>query len=89
MARAGPGPLLYHRNKVDSFLKRNTERAVYERMLAYEPCVVKSDSINKVYMYVVMSDERVYLTEFPPRTLTSAVSFSAVRAIELVSSRQQ
>ncbi|XP_020781909.2 uncharacterized protein C12orf56 homolog [Boleophthalmus pectinirostris] len=85
MARAGPGTLLYRRNiRLDSFLKRNTERALYERIRTYEPCVVKSDSINKVYMHVVMSDERVYLTEFPPRTLTSAFGFSSVRAIELI-----
>ncbi|XP_033845221.1 uncharacterized protein C12orf56 homolog [Periophthalmus magnuspinnatus] len=85
MARAGPGTLLYRRNiRLDSFLKRNTERALYERIRGYEPCVVKSDSINKVYMHVVMSDERVYLTEFSPRTLTSVFGFSSVRAIELI-----
>ncbi|KAJ0012661.1 hypothetical protein NQD34_016995, partial [Periophthalmus magnuspinnatus] len=85
MARAGPGTLLYRRNiRLDSFLKRNTERALYERIRGYEPCVVKSDSINKVYMHVVMSDERVYLTEFSPRTLTSVFGFRSVRAIELI-----
>uniref|UniRef100_A0A673ALZ4 Si:ch211-258f14.2 n=1 Tax=Sphaeramia orbicularis TaxID=375764 RepID=A0A673ALZ4_9TELE len=85
MARTGSGALLCRRNmKLDSFLKRNTERAVYERIRAYEPCVVKSDTINKVYMHVVLSDERVYLTEYPPRTLTSVVSFSRMRDLELV-----
>ncbi|XP_034529357.1 uncharacterized protein C12orf56 homolog isoform X2 [Notolabrus celidotus] len=87
MARTGSGTLLYRRNiKLDSFLKRNTERAVYERIRAYEPCVVvsASGSINKVYMHVVLSDERVYLTEYPPRALTSACSFRRVRDIELI-----
>ncbi|XP_072309490.1 uncharacterized protein C12orf56 homolog [Eucyclogobius newberryi] len=85
MAQAGPGTLLYRRNiRLDSFLKRNTERALYERIRACEPCVVKSDSINKVYMHVVMTDERVYLTEYPPRTLTCAFGFSSLRAIELI-----
>uniref|UniRef100_A0A4W6BT03 Si:ch211-258f14.2 n=1 Tax=Lates calcarifer TaxID=8187 RepID=A0A4W6BT03_LATCA len=85
MARTGSGTLLSRRNiKLDSFLKRNTERAVYERIRAYEPCVVISETVNKVYMHVVLSDERVYLTEYPPRTLTAAVSFVRVRDIELV-----
>ncbi|XP_029968920.1 uncharacterized protein C12orf56 homolog isoform X2 [Salarias fasciatus] len=87
MARTGTGTgtLLSRRNvKLDSFLKRNMERAVYERIRVHEPCVVVSDTINKVYMHVVLSDERVFLTEYPPRTLTVAVSFGRVRDIELV-----
>lgn len=86
MARNGSDSLLSRRNiKLDSFLKRNTERTVYESIRAYEPCVVISESINKVFMHVVLSDERVYLTEYPPRTLTEAFSFRRVRDIELVS----
>ncbi|XP_068443077.1 uncharacterized protein C12orf56 homolog [Clinocottus analis] len=85
MARTGSGALLSRRNvKLDSFLKRNTERAVYERIRAHEPCVVISETVNKVYMHVVLSDERVYLTEYPPRTLTEAFSFGRVREVELV-----
>ncbi|XP_074481901.1 uncharacterized protein C12orf56 homolog [Sebastes fasciatus] len=88
MARTGScgsGTLLSHRNiKLDSFLKRNTERTVYEQIRAYEPCVVISETVNKVYMHVVMSDECVYITEYPPRTLTEACSFRRVRDIELV-----
>ena len=86
MARTGSGTLLSRRNaRLDSFLKRNTERTVYERIRAYEPCVVLSETINKVYMHVVLSDECVYLTEYPPRTLTATVRFGRVRDIELVS----
>lgn len=86
MARTGSGALLWRRNmKLDTFLKRNTERAVYERIRAYEPCVVISETVKKVYMHVVLSDERVYLTEYPPRTLTEAFNFRRVRHIELVS----
>ncbi|KAF7229380.1 hypothetical protein G4P62_001090 [Nothobranchius furzeri] len=84
MARTG-SLLPSRRNpRLDSFLKRNTERGVYARIRTYEPCVVVSDTISKVYMHVVLSDERVYLTEFPPRTLTAAVSFRRVRDIQLV-----
>ncbi|XP_068573551.1 uncharacterized protein C12orf56 homolog isoform X2 [Cebidichthys violaceus] len=86
MARTGSGALLLSRPniKLDSFLKRNTERTVYERIRAHEPCVVLSETINKAYMHVILSDERVYLTEYPPRTLTEALSFRCVRDIELV-----
>lgn len=89
MARTGSGALLSRRNvKLDSFLKRNTERAVYERIRAHEPCVVITETINKVFMHVVLSDERVYLAEYSPRTLTEAFGFRRVRDIELVSSRK-
>ncbi|XP_039891882.1 uncharacterized protein C12orf56 homolog isoform X1 [Simochromis diagramma] len=85
MAHSGSGSLLCRRNaRLDSFLQRKLERRVYERIRAYEPCVVLSESINKVYMHVVLSDECVYLTEYSPRTLTAAVSFRRVRYIELV-----
>ncbi|XP_053169780.1 uncharacterized protein C12orf56 homolog [Scomber japonicus] len=85
MAPTGSGALLSRRNiKLDSFLKRNTERRVYERIRACEPCVVISEAVNKVYMHAVLSDECVYLTEYPPRTLTVAVTFRRVRDIELV-----
>lgn len=90
MARTGPGAPLARRNiRLDSFLQRNTERTVYERIRAYEPCVVVSEAVNKVYMHVVLSDERVYLAEYPPRTLTAACSFRRVRDIELVSARRK
>lgn len=86
MARSGSGPLLLRRNvKLDSFLKRNTGRALYERFRTCEPCVVVSDSVCKVYMHVVLSDECLYLTEYAPRTLTAAVSFARVLDIKLVS----
>uniref|UniRef100_A0A3Q4H9C7 Uncharacterized LOC102791177 n=1 Tax=Neolamprologus brichardi TaxID=32507 RepID=A0A3Q4H9C7_NEOBR len=85
MPQSGSGSLLCRRNaRLDSFLQRKLERRVYERIRAYEPCVVLSESINKVYMHVVLSDECVYLTEYSPRTLTAAVSFRRVRYIELV-----
>lgn len=87
MARNGSGSLLSRRDaKLELFLKRHTERTVFERIRASEPCVVISDTINKAYMHVVLSDERVYLTEHAPRTLTAALTFRRVRDIELVSS---
>lgn len=87
MARNGPGPgppFSRGNVKLDSFLRRNTDQAVYERIRLFEPCVVISETINKAYMHVVLSDERVFLTEHAPRTLTTAVSLRRVRDIELV-----
>ncbi|XP_068162715.1 uncharacterized protein C12orf56 homolog [Antennarius striatus] len=85
MARFGSDSLPSRRNmKLDAFLKRNMDRAVYERIRSYEPCVVISDTINKMYMHVVLTDTCVYLTEYPPRALTAAFNFRRVRDIELV-----
>ena len=70
--------------KLDTFLKRNAERDVYERIRAYEPCIVVSDSINKVFMHVVLSDDSIYLTEYPPRTIRQAVCFRDIVDVELV-----
>ncbi|XP_053271464.1 uncharacterized protein C12orf56 homolog, partial [Pleuronectes platessa] len=85
MSLSGSGSLMSRRNiKLDSFLQRSMECSVHERVRASEPCVVVSDAFNKVYMHVVLSDERVYLTEHKPRTLTVAVSFRRVRGIELL-----
>ncbi|XP_035280868.1 uncharacterized protein C12orf56 homolog isoform X1 [Anguilla anguilla] len=85
MARTDTDGLQCSRNsKLDTFLRRNTERSVYDRIRAYEPCVVISETVNKVFMYVVLSDDTVYLAEYPPRTIRQAVSFRDVLDIELV-----
>ncbi|XP_043092265.1 uncharacterized protein C12orf56 homolog [Puntigrus tetrazona] len=85
MARTGARGLLRHSNsKLDSFLKRNTSRDVYERIRVYEPCVVVSGSVKKVFMHVILSDERVYLSEYQPRALREALSFRHVKSIELI-----
>ncbi|KAJ8381986.1 hypothetical protein SKAU_G00027640 [Synaphobranchus kaupii] len=85
MARTDTDGLQCRRNsKLDTFLRRNTDRSVYERIRAYEPCVVISETVNKVFMYVVLSDDTVYLAEYPPRTVRQAVSFRDILDIELV-----
>ncbi|XP_076860629.1 uncharacterized protein C12orf56 homolog [Brachyhypopomus gauderio] len=76
---------LYRRNsKLETFLKRNTDRDVYERIRAYEPCVVISETVKKAFMHVVLSDDCVYLTEYPPRTLQPAVRFRHIIDIVLI-----
>lgn len=85
MARHGSGSPRPRRNsKLDSFLRRHTEQAVYDGIRFCEPCVVISETVDKAYMHVVLSDERVFLTEYTPRTLTAALSFGRVRDIALV-----
>lgn len=80
MTRTSARGLLRHNNsKLDSVLKRNTSWDVYERIRVYEPCVVK-----KVFMHVILSDERVYLSEYQPRALREALSFRHIKSIELV-----
>uniref|UniRef100_A0A4W4H321 Uncharacterized protein n=1 Tax=Electrophorus electricus TaxID=8005 RepID=A0A4W4H321_ELEEL len=71
-------------SKLETFLKRNTERDVYERIRAYEPCVVVSRTISKVFMHVVLSDDGIYLTEYPPRTLQLGVQFRDIVDIALI-----
>ncbi|KAK1134402.1 hypothetical protein AOXY_G38256 [Acipenser oxyrinchus oxyrinchus] len=70
--------------KLDSFLKRNLEQSVYERVRACEACVVISETVKKVFMYVVLSDHCIYLTENPPKTIQAAVHFKDISGIELV-----
>ncbi|XP_016303146.1 uncharacterized protein C12orf56 homolog [Sinocyclocheilus anshuiensis] len=85
MARSSARGLLRHNNsKLDTFLKRNTSRDVYERIRVYEPCVVVSGSVKKVFMHVILSDERVYLSEYQPRALREALSFRHIKSIELI-----
>ncbi|XP_069048105.1 uncharacterized protein C12orf56 homolog isoform X2 [Lepisosteus oculatus] len=72
-------------SRLDSFLKRHTERRVYEEIRAYEPCVVVSDTANKAFMYAVLGGDGVFLTDHPPRSVQEAVRFRDVRGIELVS----
>ncbi|XP_051974107.1 uncharacterized protein C12orf56 homolog [Xyrauchen texanus] len=71
-------------SKLDTFLKRNTSRDLYERIRAYEPCVVVSGSVKKVFMHVILSDERIYLSEYLPRALRKALSFRNITSIELI-----
>uniref|UniRef100_A0A672NX95 Uncharacterized protein n=1 Tax=Sinocyclocheilus grahami TaxID=75366 RepID=A0A672NX95_SINGR len=85
MARTSADGLLRQNNsKLDSFLKRNASQDVYERIRVYEPCVVVSGSVKKVFMHVILSDERVYLSEYQPRALREALSFRHIKSIELI-----
>uniref|UniRef100_A0A8C4RM50 Uncharacterized protein n=1 Tax=Erpetoichthys calabaricus TaxID=27687 RepID=A0A8C4RM50_ERPCA len=75
MARRDASAFIGSKNsKLDSFLKRNLPQSVYERVRVHEACVVISDSVNKLYMFVVLTDDCIYLTENPPKTVRVAVN---------------
>ncbi|MCI4388861.1 hypothetical protein PGIGA_G00091020 [Pangasianodon gigas] len=71
-------------SKLETFLKRNADRAVHERIRYYEACVVVSEELDKVFMHVVLTDDSIYLTEYQPRTLHRALHFSVIVHIELI-----
>uniref|UniRef100_A0A8C4X4B5 Uncharacterized protein n=1 Tax=Erpetoichthys calabaricus TaxID=27687 RepID=A0A8C4X4B5_ERPCA len=74
MARRDASAFIGSKNsKLDSFLKRNLPQSVYERVRVHEACVVISDSVNKLYMFVVLTDDCIYLTENPPKTVRVSV----------------
>ncbi|MGH0119902.1 UNVERIFIED_CONTAM: hypothetical protein FKN15_059830 [Acipenser sinensis] len=56
---------------------------MYDRVRACEACVVISETVKKVFMYVVLSDHCIYLTENPPKTIQAAVHFKDISGIEL------
>ncbi|XP_028651173.1 uncharacterized protein C12orf56 homolog [Erpetoichthys calabaricus] len=85
MARRDASAFIGSKNsKLDSFLKRNLPQSVYERVRVHEACVVISDSVNKLYMFVVLTDDCIYLTENPPKTVRVAAHFGDIFGVELV-----
>ncbi|MGH0121877.1 UNVERIFIED_CONTAM: hypothetical protein FKN15_067173 [Acipenser sinensis] len=61
----------------------NLEQNMYDRVQACEACVVISETVKKVFMYVVLSDHCIYLTENPTKTIQAAVHFKDISRIEL------
>lgn len=71
-------------SKFDNFLKKNLDEHSYDKVRAYEACIVCSSKETKAFKYVVLSDEQLYLTENPPKTISVAVELSDIVNIELV-----
>lgn len=75
--------------KVDSFLKRFLSPSRYKGVRLTEPCVVVSSEYNKLFKFIVLADDWLYITENPPklakdiRGITKVVNITSV---ELVSS---
>lgn len=85
MARFESDSLTKRSSKFENFLKKNLDESTYERIRAYEPCIVCSHREQKAFKYVVLSDECLYLTENPPKTLSTAVKLENLFEIDLVS----
>eukprot|EP00061_Rhincodon_typus_P014012 g40765.t1 len=71
-------------DKLDFFLKRHLEESVFNKIRMYEACIVVSERKNKkAFEYVILTDECIYLTQNPPKTIHEAVHLNDVVAIEL------
>ncbi|XP_041072264.1 uncharacterized protein C12orf56 homolog [Carcharodon carcharias] len=72
-------------DKLDFFLKRHLEESVFDKIRMYEACIVVSErKQKKAFEYVILTDESIYLTQNPPKTIHEAVHLNDVVAIELV-----
>ncbi|KAK3743524.1 hypothetical protein RRG08_027392 [Elysia crispata] len=82
--KSGNGELYQKNSKFESFLKRSISDEAFERVRAYESCIVISEKENKAFKFVVLTDEKIYLTENPPKTLQEVVHLKDVTSVELV-----
>lgn len=73
-------------SRLDAFLRRHLAPEVYDAVRAYEPCIVVSDAEKHTFKYVVLSDQLIYLTENPPKSIRRVVALRDVVAIDLVRS---
>lgn len=74
--------------KVFSFLRRVLSQDRYERIRAIEPCVIVANGFNKAFKFVVLGDDRLYITENPPKLAKDVrivVDLASVTDIEIVS----
>lgn len=84
MARGGADVLFKKNNKLESYLKRSLTDETFERVRAYESCIVVSEKESKAFKYVILGDEWIYLTENPPKHLQEAVPLKDIISVELV-----
>lgn len=85
MARNGTESLRKDNAKLGSFLKRSLPHNEYEHVRAHEACIVVSENENKSFKYVILTKERLYLTENPPKTVYEAAHLKDVVDAKLVS----
>ena len=84
MARGISDLLVKKNSKLESYLKRFLSEETYERIRAYESCIICSEKEKKAFKYVVLGDEWIYLTENPPKTIQQTVNLGDVVDVELV-----
>ncbi len=56
-----------------------------QRIRCHEACIVVSDTEDKAYKFVVLTDDWLYLTENPPKRVHPVVHLGDVLSVELVS----
>eukprot|EP01137_Pigoraptor_chileana_P005829 Opistho-2@49431 len=71
-------------HKVDSFFKRTLSPEQYSKIRFFEPCILVSKEESKVFRYVLLSGESLYLTEYPPKKLHGFLKLRDVIGLELV-----
>ncbi|XP_072125547.1 uncharacterized protein C12orf56 homolog isoform X1 [Mobula birostris] len=72
-------------DKLDFFLKRHLDESVFNKIRMYEACIVVTEKKHKkTFDFVILTDECIYLTQNPPKTIHEAVHLGDVVAIELV-----
>mgnify|MGYP001793936708 CR=1 FL=1 len=84
MARFESDTLTKKSSKFENFLKKNLDEHSFDRIRAYEACIICSAKESKGFKFVVLSDECLYLTENPPKTITVAVRLEDIFGINLV-----
>lgn len=84
MARSAADTLLKKNSKLESFLKKCLSEETFERVRAYESCVVVSEKENKAFKYAILNDEWIYLTENPPKTIVAEVSLKEIISVDHV-----
>lgn len=71
--------------KFDSFLKRVLDNHEYKEVKAYEPCVVLVLSAKKhAFRFTFLTNERIYVTENPPKSLLFHLDLKDIVAVKLV-----
>ena len=72
-------------SKLEGFLQRSLTGETFDRVRGYESCICVSEKENKAFKYVILSDEWIYLTENPPKSIRGVVHLRDVVNVELVS----
>ncbi|KAK3101590.1 hypothetical protein FSP39_004688 [Pinctada imbricata] len=87
MARGTSDALFKKNTKLESYLKRTLPEEAFDRVRAYESCIIVSEKENKAFKYCVLDDEYIYLTENPPKNpqdIQAVVSLKDITSVEMV-----
>ncbi|XP_052061906.1 uncharacterized protein C12orf56-like isoform X1 [Mytilus californianus] len=84
MARSTVETLFKKNSKLESFLKKSLNDETYERVRAYESCIIVSEKENKALKYAILGDEWIYLTENPPKNVVEEVSLKDIISVDHV-----